>query len=182
MSTRPEMSLVQRLVELHAALAEASLPHAFGGALALAWCTQHPRGTIDIDVNIFVSHDSADEALSAMPDGVKVTDADRRTIAADGQTRLWWGRTPIDVFFNTVAFHEETSKRIRVKDFAGHRIPFLACRDLAVFKAFFDRTQDWADLERMAEAGTLEADAVIDVLTAHLGADDPRIKRLQQLA
>ena len=98
------------------------------------------------------------------------------------QARLWWDRTPIDVFFNTVAFHEEIARRIRVEDFAGHRIPFLACRDLAVFKAFFDRTQDRADLERMAEAGTLEADAVIDVLTAHLGTDDPRIKRLQQLA
>ena len=36
------------------ALDDARIPHAFGGALALAWCTQRARGTIDIDVNVFV--------------------------------------------------------------------------------------------------------------------------------
>lgn len=182
MSTPPALSLAQRIVALHAALDDAGVPHAFGGALALAWCTERARGTIDIDINIFVSHDAADEALTAMPDGVSVTEADRRAVAAVGQTRLWWDHTPVDVFFNTAAFHEQVSERTRVERFAGRRIPFLACRDLAVFKAFFDRTQDWADLERMADAGTLEADAVIDVLTAHLDADDPRIGRLRGLA
>jgi len=32
------------------ALDDADVPHAFGGALALAWCTQRARGTIDIDL------------------------------------------------------------------------------------------------------------------------------------
>ena len=178
---QPAMTLTARIVALHAALDAAGVPHAFGGALALAWCTQRARGTIDIDVNIFVSHHSADEALDAMPDGVDVTEADRRAVAADGQTRLWWDGTPIDVFFNTAAFHEQAAGRRRVESFAGHVIPFLACRDIAVFKAFFNRTQDWADLERMAEAGTLDLESVIGVITTHLGADDPRIERLRRL-
>ena len=176
------MTLTERIVALHAALDTAGVPHAFGGALALAWCTQRARGTIDIDVNVFVSHQSADEALHAMPDGVEITDADRRAIATDGQTRLWWDSTPIDVFFNTAAFHEQAAARARVESFAGHLIPFLACRDIAAFKTFFDRTQDWADLERMADAGTLDIEALIGVTTTHLGADDPRIERLRQLA
>jgi len=29
-----------------------------------------------------------------------------------------------------------------------------------VFKAFFDRTKDWADLEEMQAAGTLDVEAV----------------------
>ena len=175
------MTIVERIVALHAALDAAGVPHAFGGALALAWCTQRARGTIDIDVNIFVSHDSAEEVLDALPEGVAVTGAARRAVAVDGQTRLWWGRTPIDLFFNTAAFHEQAAARVRVEPFAGHRVPFLACRDIAVFKALFDRTQDWADLEQMAAAGTLDIEAVAAVVAAHLGSDDPRIERLRSL-
>ena len=66
--------------------------------------------------------------------------------------------------------------------FAGIELPFLACEDIAVFKAFFNRTKDWADLEEMAAAGTLDADRVIGTLTRYLGAGDERITRLQALA
>ena len=58
-------------------------------------------------------------------------------------------------------------------------MPFLACTDLAVFKAFFDRTKDWADLEEMAAAGTLDIDRVVGILARYLGAPDPRIERLR---
>jgi hypothetical protein len=47
--------LAERLLEVHAALSEAKLAHAFGGAIALAYCTEEPRGTRDLDVNVFVS-------------------------------------------------------------------------------------------------------------------------------
>lgn len=65
--------------------------------------------------------------------------------------------------------------------FAGELLPFLACEDLAVFKAFFDRTRDWADLEAMRDAGTLDASAVAGVLATFLGGDDERIARLLSL-
>ena len=87
------MRLAEKIVALHIALDEAFIPHAFGGALALAWCTQRARATIDIDVNVFVSYHSADKALDAMPEGVTVTAADRIAVASDGQTRLWRDRT-----------------------------------------------------------------------------------------
>lgn len=175
------MNVVERIVALHAALDAAGVPHAFGGALALAWCTQRARGTVDIDVNVFVSHDAADEVFAALPEGVAVTDAARQAVTSDGQTRVWWGPTPIDLFFNTAAFHEQVATRARLESFAGRRVPFLACRDIAVFKAFFDRTQDWADLEQMAVAGTLDTESVAAVIADHLGLDDPRIKRLRSL-
>ena len=175
------MTIVDRIVALHAALDAAGVPHAFGGALALAWCTQRARGTIDIDVNIFVSHHSGDEVFAALPEDVVFSDADRRAVAADGQARLWWDATPIDLFFNTAAFHEQAAARVRFEPFAGHRVPFLSCQDIAVFKAFFDRTQDWADLEQMARAGTLDTEAVVAAVAAHLGPDDPRIARLRSL-
>jgi hypothetical protein len=57
-------------------------------------------------------------------------------------------------------------------------IPFLSCLDIAVFKAFFDRTKHWADLEEMHAAGTLEVPSVIAILVEYLGADDERVKKL----
>jgi hypothetical protein len=175
-------SLVDRIVEIHRSLDTAGIPHAFGGALALAWCTQRARGTIDIDVNLFVPNHAAPAALAALPNGVVVTDADRKRIAADGQTRLWWDDTPVDVFFNTTPFHEAAAARAVMEPFGGIDIPFLACRDLAVFKAFFNRTKDWADLEEMAEADTLDIEAVLGVLVRYLGGDDERVARLRALA
>lgn len=175
------MNLVERIVEMHACLRDAGVPHAFGGALALAWCTQRARGTIDIDVNLFVPAATYDSTLALLPTGVGITDANRRDLERDGQTRLWWDRTPVDVFFNTTGFHDEVATRIQFETFAGQRLPFLSCRDLAVFKAFFDRTKDWADLEEMIAAGSLDAPGVLGELALWLGSDDHRLARLRTL-
>ena len=176
------MGLPDRIVAVHQALDRARIPHAFGGALALAWCTQRARGTIDIDVNVFVAPDAAQAVFAALPAEVVWSEDDRLAIERDGQVRLWWDRTPLDVFFNTTDYHEHLAERVRFEPFLGVDVPFLACRDLAVFKAFFDRTKDWADLEEMAAAGTLDVDAVVGTLVRYLGGDDPRIERLRALA
>lgn len=175
------MNLAERIVELHESLDRAEIPHAFGGALALAWCTRRARATIDIDVNLFTDQSDAPRVWAALPAGVSVTDADRAAVAADGQTRLWWEATPVDVFFNTTEFHAAAAHRARFETFAGAEVPFLACRDLAVFKAFFSRTKDWADLEEMHAAGSLDVEAVLGVLAHYLGADDERIERLRHI-
>ncbi|MGH7860535.1 MAG: hypothetical protein ACREQY_24655 [Candidatus Binatia bacterium] len=175
------MRIADQILALHQALATAGVDHAFGGALALAWCTQQARGTIDIDLNLFLAPEEAARAFGAMPPGVTWDDNDVEKIAADGQARLWWDTTPIDVFFNTTVFHERIATRVRWEPFAGQELPFLACRDLAVFKAIFNRTRDWADLEAMAEAGTLDREAVLGVLVDHLGPEDVRVARLRSL-
>jgi hypothetical protein len=171
----------EKMLAIHEHLRTAGIDHAFGGALALAWCTQQARGTIDVDVNIFVGPDRAEESLAAFPPGVVATDQDRALVVRDGQARLWWGTTPVDVFLNTTEFHDGLATRVRWEPFAGAVLPFLACDDLAVFKAFFNRTKDWADLEAMREAGTLDVSAVAGVLAAFLGGDDDRVARLLSL-
>lgn len=175
------VDLTARIVALHEAFDEAAIPHAFGGALALAWCTQQARGTIDIDINLFVDAGRAPEIFAALPTGVTWTEEDVARVERDGQVRCWWETTPVDLFANTTAFHEHAAARVRRELFGGTEVPFLDCGDLAVFKAFFDRTRDWADLEAMAEAGTLDVEAVVGVLARHLGADDHRIERLLTL-
>lgn len=174
-------SLADKIVAVHDALTQGRLPHAFGGALALAWCTQRARGTIDIDVNVFVAVERVDDVLAALPDEVLRSDADRTLLVRDGQVRLWWATTPLDVFLNTTAFHADVALRARRERFHGREIPFLGCTDLAVFKAFFNRTKDWADMEEMAAAGTLDRQRVVGVLAEYLGLDDPRVAQVLEL-
>lgn len=176
------VGMPEKILAIHLALDAAAVPHAFGGALALAWCVQRPRGTADIDVNVFLPSDSSALLPDVLPDEVTITDTAVRQLRLDGQARLWWGTTPVDVFLNTTAFHEQVSQRIRFEPFGGHALPFLDCSDLAVFKAFFDRSKDWVDLEETLIAGTVDVDRVIGTLVRHLGGDDPRIERLRALA
>jgi hypothetical protein len=171
-----------KMLAIHGQLVAAGLDHAFGGALALAWCTQQARGTIDVDVNIFVGPDRVADVVAALPSGVTISDGDRVRLERDGQTRLRWDSTPIDVFLSTTDFHEAAATRVRWEPFAGESMPFLACEDLAVFKAFFNRTKDWADLEAMRDAGSLDVAAIAGVLARYLGGDDDRIARLVSLA
>ena len=171
--------LPEKIVAVHRALAKAELPHAFGGALALAWCTERARGTIDIDVNVFVDVDRAEAVFRALPRKVQWSDADLAVLRRDGQVRIWWDKTPLDLFLNTTPVHAEVAVRARFEEFAGTAIPFLSCHDIAVFKAFFNRTKDWADIEEMHAAGTLNAARVCEVLAHYLGADDERIAKLR---
>ena len=175
------IGIPEKMHALHRALDVAGLPHAVGGALALAWCTERARGTIDIDLNVFVGTEQTAAVLAALPDAVGWTADDAALIERDGQQRLWWDGTPVDLFLNTTDFHERAAARARWETFDGASLPFLACSDLAVFKAFFNRTKDWADLEEMQAAGTLDLDLVTGVLVRHLGADDERLDRLRAL-
>ena len=175
------MDLVGKIVELHTCLKQADIPHAFGGALALAWCTSSARGTIDIDINVLAESDAIDSVLEALPVGVAWQQKDVKRLHKDLQHRLWWDQTPLDLFFNSTNYHDALATRVRWESFAGQEIPFLSCVDLAVFKVFFDRTKDWADLEAMREADTLDLDFVAGVISHYLGADDPRLAKLLSL-
>jgi hypothetical protein len=176
-----QLGIPGKMLAIHRALGDADVAHAFGGALALAWCTERARGTIDIDLNVFAGTDRVGDVLAVLPEGIAWTDSDVALLERDGQQRLWWGSTPVDVFMNTTAFHDEIANRARWEEFEGVQLPFLSCADLAVFKAFFNRTKDWADLEEMQAAGTLDVDRVIGVLVRYLGPTDDRIERLRAL-
>lgn len=96
--------------------------------------------------------------------------------------RLWWDQTPVDVFLNSTDYRLEVAERIRWEAFMDRAVPFLGCHDLAVFKAFFNRTKDWADLEEMLAAGTIDPAGVSAVLIHYLGAADERVRRLMSFA
>ena len=175
-------TLVDKIVRCHESLAMAEIPHAFGGALALAWCTLAARGTIDIDINLFVTVEQAEAVFSALPNEVSSTAKDLKSLIRNTQIRVFWDQTPLDLFLNSTPYHTELQSRVRWEEFAGTQIPFLSCQDLAVFKAFYNRTRDWGDLEEMRDAGTLDWRYVAGVLTDYLGGDDERVNKLRVMA
>lgn len=174
------MTLVEKLHSIHASLTAAGLRHAFGGAIALAYCTLEPRGTRDLDVNIFTDASNAAGALAALPGGVKATKKDLDLILRDGQARVWWDDTPIDLFLNNHSFHETVADAVRWVPLGGRDVPVLDCVSLTVFKALFNRTKDWADLEAVAEADpdSLRAGTLA---VARLVGDDEIVARLRAL-
>jgi hypothetical protein len=176
------VTLPERVVALHRALSRRAIPHAFGGAIALAYSTLNPRGTIDIDLNVFVSADGAAGVLDALPEGVSVPDETLATVRRDGQIRLWWDETPVDLFVAYAPVHDDAARHVRTVPFEGTTIPVLGPIELAVFKAMFDRTQDWADIEAMVAADTLDVDAVREALQTMLPPDDQRLARLDALS
>ena len=174
--------LIEKLLAIHEALKARSLPHAFGGAIALAYCVEEPRGTRDLDINVFVDAGRAAEVLKALPEGVRVEEADVEQAKQNGQTRLFWDGVPVDIFLNNLPLHEEVANGVTWVELQGSPIPVLDCASLVVFKSFFARGRDWGDIEEVAAATPEDVEAALKVVTALVGEDDPSCRKLAEIA
>lgn len=174
--------LVEKLLQIHDSLKAGSLPHAFGGAIALAYCVQEPRGTRDIDVNVFVDAGDASEVLGALPEGVRVEEGDLEKLKRDAQVRLFWEGVPVDLFLNNLPLHEEVANGVVWVEFAGKQIPVLDCASLVIFKSFFARTRDWGDIEEIALASPEDVNSALRTVTELVGEDDPSRRKLAEIA
>jgi hypothetical protein len=173
--------LLDMVVAIEKTLDRARIRHAFGGALALGYHIVEPRATRDIDVNCFVPAEHAGPAFEALPTEIDWSDGDVATVERDGQVRVFWDDTPVDLFFTHHPFNDQAAANVETVPLAGLRVPILAANELAVFKAFFDRTRDWADIEAMVDAGTLDLHVVIGWMVDLAGGDDRRVARLRSL-
>jgi hypothetical protein len=175
------LTLAQRVVELDRALRK--VPHAFGGAIALAYYAE-PRATIDIDVNVFVGADRYREVAARLePLGVSASDPATVQVAErDGQVRVLWDGTPIDLFFAYDPFHDAAARSCVDVPFADTTIRILSAAHLVACKVVFNRPKDWVDIDAM-----LVADAPIDVAEVMrwvgriAGDADPRYERIVAL-
>jgi hypothetical protein len=172
------LSLPQRIVAIDRVLV--GVPHAFGGALALAYYAE-PRATIDIDLNVFVHADHfADVAAPLLELGVATDDPRAAAaVARDGQARVMWDRTPIDLFFAYDPFHDAAAASRRAVPFAETSIPILSPEHLVVCKVIFDRPRDWVDIDAMLAADVaLDAAEVLRWVGRIAGDRDPRYERI----
>ena len=176
-----EPSLADKVVAVHRALEDAGMAHAFGGALALAYYAE-PRATVDIDVNVFVDPARYPQVLAALePLGVG-DPADPARVVRDGQVRLRWGRTPLDLFFAYDPVHEAMRAASRPVPFGDNQIPILAAEHLVVAKVVFNRAKDWLDIEQVVTlVPALEVGEISRWLDRLVGGDDPRAIRFRQL-
>lgn len=65
---------------------------------------------------------------------------------------------------------------------AGQEIPVLGPVALVVFKAWYDRTKDWSDIEAVLAAGSTTEAEIASVLAPLLGPEDARLAKLSDAA
>ena len=172
-------SLVPKIVTLHEMLESVGVPHQFGGAIALAWY-RNPRATTDIDLNLTLPPEAAPPVLGLLTHlGVRVTAEDRASIARDGQVRLDWDGSYLDVFFATLHLHHQMAERARLVRFGRVQIPILAPEDLIICKAVYDRPKDWLDIDEIVGWGTpIDAALALGWVADIVGPDSAQYARL----
>ena len=153
------MLLDEQIVAIEQVFGDAGIPHAFGGAQALAYYGPI-RATHDIDLNVFVSADHGKRVLEAL--GTLGAEIDNPgllvLIKRDEQVRVFWDGTPIDLYFSYDPLHVSSMERRRLVDFHGDSIHVLSAEDLMVYKATFNRPKDWADIAGMIFASPTPLD------------------------
>jgi hypothetical protein len=171
-----------KIISLHEMIDSAGVPHQFGGAIALAWY-RNPRATTDIDINFTVPPPAAAPVLGLLAHlGVTVTKEDREAIDRDGQARLDWAGSYLDVFFATTDLHLGMAERARTVRFGPVDIPILAPEHLIVCTVVFDRPKDWLDIEEMVRWGTtIDAASTLGWTALILGDRSPQWTRLEKL-
>ena len=174
--------LPDKVIAIHEALDAARIPHALGGALALAYYAE-PRVDDRHRPQPLRLGRALGEVLDALtPLGVDAGDLDEAALLRDGQCRLWWGSNPVDLFFAYDEIHEEMRKDARRVPFAETTVPILAPEHLAVCKAMFDRPKDWLDIEQMLVATEeLDVAAIEGWLERMVGRDNQRLQHLAEL-
>lgn len=181
--------VLERAILVHHALDRIDISHAIGGALALGYHTEEPRATQDIDMNVTAPARDAQTVFRALPDGVEWADDDVRRAMEDDQVRLWWPLRgdqppiPLDLFFAAHEYHDVVASRTVTVEMLDDRVPILAATDLVVFKALFNRSRDWPDIEAIirADPPSLDVTEVMAWLERIVGSSAAQLERLDRL-
>ncbi len=182
--TGVERSAAEAAQAIAGALEQGQIPYAIGGALALA-VAGVPRGTRDVDVNVFAGPEQLGTVLDVLSRlGMSV---DRESAQAEAEARgmfvARWDGMRIDVFLPSIPFSEEAARtRTRLVDSDGWSGWFLSAEALAVFKLLFFRGKDMVDLERLvAVRSELDTAYVRRWIVEMMGEQDERVRRWDEI-
>lgn len=166
------------------ALRAAGIPHALGGALALG-VAGVPRGTRDVDVNVFSGPEELPRVIAALRGLGIAIDASAAIARAerDGMFVGTWDGMRIDVFVPSIPFSIEADRTAIEIEVDGWRGRFLSAEAIAVFKLLFFRGKDLVDLERLVavRAGRLDTAYVRRWIVEMMGETDPRVVRWDEV-
>ena len=183
MAERTACSIARRLADV---LEARDIPYAIGGALALGYYAP-PRGTVDVDINIFVTPpDAIDPLLHTLAEvGFQVERPETvlRTATEDGQFRGRIDGLRVDVFVPAFDYYASLQHRRRRVPLGGADVWVLGAEDLAVLKLMFFRPKDLADLHALARdyGEQLDAAAVRAQVAALIGEDDARVREWDKI-
>jgi len=161
------------------ALGAAGYAHGLGGALALG-VAGVPRGTRDVDVNVFVEPAEIPDVIDALSRlGIAF---DREACLArakrDGMFVGAWDGMRIDVFVPSIPFSHEAGRTLVSVHVDGWTGSFLSPEAIAVFKLLFFRLKDRGDLERLVavRGEHLDHDYIRRWTVEMMGEDDERVR------
>ncbi|QDU54090.1 hypothetical protein Pan181_02700 [Aeoliella mucimassa] len=169
---------------LATALDNAGCEYAIGGALALG-CWTTPRGTVDVDVTLFLPPERIDEYLDTLQSiGAEFSWIDaQQQLKTHGYCRITYQGRVLDVFQPIAEFYA-TAKSRRVEVPFKHRsISVWDAATLCVFKMMFFRRKDLADVEQLlrTQGSALDTEWVSQQVIAMFGQNDPRTGTWQQI-
>jgi hypothetical protein len=168
-----------KVIGIAQALEHAHIPYAFGGAIALAYYAA-PRGTEDIDVNVFLRAEEAGTCLEELERlGIESSAADRDV--HDHRVVLSWEHTPIHLFFSYDPFHESCRVRARLVPFPDGEIWILSAEDITIFKVIYDRPKDRAEVREvlLCLGERMDVAYTIGWLERILSSEDARVTRFR---
>lgn len=170
--------------EIADALSAAGHAYAIGGALALG-VAGVPRGTRDVDVNLFVGEAALPKAIATLTSlGIEI-DLDEALARAerDGMFVGMWDGMRIDVFVPSIPFSHEAGETIVSITVDGWTGQFLSPEAIAVFKLLFFRIKDRGDLQRLVAVRGADLDHayVRRWIAEMMGEDDERVRAWDEI-
>lgn len=183
-SNPPPIDVVDVAKHLAAGLEAEGHEYALGGALALGyWAT--PRGTVDVDVTIYLSTDKPSECvwvLQQLGCDFSASDA-HHSIVEHRFCQVEYGGFRVDVFLPSMPFYSTAYERRRAVDMDGQTVFVWDAETLCVLKMMFFREKDNADLLEVlnVQQEKLDRDWVRNELVGICGPRDLRISRWDEL-
>ena len=175
----------RKIAHVATALESNGIEYAMGGAIGLTYWGE-PRGTIDIDVNVFLRTEDAARVAAALAEAGVTSDAARfiQQVSATAQVRVDYDGTALDLFFNNLPFHESCAERKVRVPFGAIQMNVLSAEDLVVCKAMFNRNRDWPDIEQVLYVQGREFDLAYTLgwLTEMLGHDADQVRKINEIA
>lgn len=169
--------------ELAGELAAQGQEYALGGALALGFWAA-PRGTLDVDVTLFMPANQPGNCVWLLQDlGCLLDSAAALTsLREHGFCRVQYRGIHLDVFLPSIPFYEAAKNRRRQVRIGVQAVDIWDAETLTVFKMMFFRRKDVADIEQMLRAvPNFDMAWVREQLVELYGVRDPRIVQWDEL-
>lgn len=171
--------------EVAHALESRGIEYAIGGALALGFWAE-PRGTLDVDVTLFLPLDDTAGCLQLLQEiGCEFDLSEASSLLKDHHfCRTIKNGRRVDIFLPMHDFYQVARDRRVRAELEDQPVYVWSAEVLSVFKMMFYREKDLLDAKQILElqGGDLDRDWVRERLVEIFGPRDPRIPAWDELA